>query len=447
MIWSDGTTVWVADSIDGHVYAYALSSGESGISDEYELGSSNPGHIEAFGLDEDNDCPADMWSTDETAWVVDWCHDRLFAYNLSSGSRQPENDIELVPDNGDPAGVGSDGETVWIVDSTEDKLFAYTLSTGVRATDKDVVLDTENADPTGLWSDGETVWVADLTADKLFAYTLSTGARVTDFDLVLDTENTIPVGLWSDGETVWVADIPERHIYAYRLSAGVRDAAKDIKLASDNSGVWGIWSDGTTMWALDRFDAKLYAYSVSTPEPSFADVNPISYSFDYMRLIFGLGITVGTSPTTYSPGEFAAREQVAAMLARTYQELSGSAADVVPTDFVDIGSSFAADDIAKLYGLGVTTGTSETTYSPNEFATREQVAAMLVRMYELISGSAADAVLTGFVDIGSSFAADDIARLYGLGVTTGTSETTYSPAEFATREQMAAFIGRLIRVL
>ncbi|MYG54025.1 MAG: S-layer homology domain-containing protein [Acidimicrobiaceae bacterium] len=446
-IWSDGTTVWVVDSSDEHVFAYALESGESETAEEYELGLSNPGHVELFGLAEDNDCPADMWVIDETIWVVDWCHDRVFAYDRSSGSRQPDNDLELTSDNADPAGLWSDGETVWVLDSTQDKLFAYTLSTGARSADMDLVLDADNDAATGLWSDGDTVWAADISADKLFAYTLSTGARAPDEDLVLDSENDIAVGLWSDGETMWVADITDSHIYAYSLSTGSRDAAKDIKLASDNSGVWGIWSDGTIMLAVDRFDAKLYAYSVSVPGPGFADVNPVSYSFDFMELLYRSGIVVGTSPSTYSPTEFATREQVAAMLARTYQELTGSPAEVVPTGFVDIASSFAADDIARIYGLGITTGTSDTTFSPGEFVTREQVAAMLARMYELISGSAADAVLTGFVDIASSFAADDIARIYGLGITTGTSDTTFSPDDFATREQMAAFIGRLIRVL
>ena len=60
-IWSDGMTVWVVDSSDEHVFAYALESGESETAEEYELGLSNPGHVELFGLAEDNDCPADMW--------------------------------------------------------------------------------------------------------------------------------------------------------------------------------------------------------------------------------------------------------------------------------------------------------------------------------------------------------------------------------------------------
>ena len=42
-----------------------------------------------------------------------------------------------------------------------------------------------------------------------------------------------------------------------------------------------------------------------------------------------------------------------------------------------------------------------------------------------------------------SFAADDIARIYGIGITTGTSATTYSPGDHVTREQMAAVLSRL----
>ncbi len=47
----------------------------------------------------------------------------------------------------------------------------------------------------------------------------------------------------------------------------------------------------------------------------------------------------------------------------------------------------------------------------------------------------------------SDFAKDDIARLYGLEITTGTSATTYAPKDFVTREQMAAFLARLLRAI
>ncbi|MEQ8842221.1 MAG: S8 family serine peptidase [Acidimicrobiales bacterium] len=46
-----------------------------------------------------------------------------------------------------------------------------------------------------------------------------------------------------------------------------------------------------------------------------------------------------------------------------------------------------------------------------------------------------------------SFAGGDIGCIAGLGVTTGTSPTTYAPADNVTREQMAAFIARLYRTI
>ena len=53
-----------------------------------------------------------------------------------------------------------------------------------------------------------------------------------------------------------------------------------------------------------------------------------------------------------------------------------------------------------------------------------------------------------FTDVEStSFAYDDVGRIYGLDITQGTSPTTYSPGDFVTREQMAAFLARLIRIL
>ena len=47
----------------------------------------------------------------------------------------------------------------------------------------------------------------------------------------------------------------------------------------------------------------------------------------------------------------------------------------------------------------------------------------------------------------SSFALADIGCIFGLGITEGTSASTFSPDGFVTREQMAAFIARLLRAL
>ena len=116
------------------------------------------------------------------------------------------------------------------------------------------------------------------------------------------------------------------------------------------------------------------------------------------------------------------------------------------TPFVDVSpTSFALADIACIFGLGITTGTSLTTYDPAGYVTREQMAAFVARLWRALGGVCrADA--TPFVDVlPTSFALADIACIFGLGITTGTSLTTYDPAGYVTREQMAAFVARLWR--
>ncbi|GJM38351.1 MAG: hypothetical protein DHS20C19_17180 [Acidimicrobiales bacterium] len=181
----------------------------------------------------------------------------------------------------------------------------------------------------------------------------------------------------------------------------------------------------------------------TTPDP-FTDVPATSYADVHVTCIYNLDVTTGTTATTYSPKDLLTREQMAALLARMYEAITGSPAAIVATPFTDVpDSSFAVDDIARLYGLGVTTGTSATTFSPDDTVTREQMAAFVARLFAAIRGEQAPIVATPFTDVpGSSFAASDIARIYGLGITTGTTATTYSPDDGVTREMMAAYLGR-----
>lgn len=176
----------------------------------------------------------------------------------------------------------------------------------------------------------------------------------------------------------------------------------------------------------------------------FSDVGEDSFAYDAVICIFSLGVTTGTTPTTFSPDEHVTREQMASFVARMYQAVTGSEAPIVATPFTDVPSdSFAQDDIARIYGLSITTGTSSTTYSPYLHVTREETAAFLARLYRAVYGQDAPIALTPFFDVPfDSFAYDDIGRIYGLGLTAGTTTTTYSPNLKVTRGEMAIFLTR-----
>ncbi len=179
----------------------------------------------------------------------------------------------------------------------------------------------------------------------------------------------------------------------------------------------------------------------------FVDVLESSPEAQAIACIYALGITTGTTPTTYSPAANVNRAQMASFLARLYKALTGTDAPIADTPFTDVvTTSPAYDDIGRIYGLGITTGTTPTTYSPGTNVTRAQMASFLARLYKATTGTEAPVADTPFTDVvTTSPAYDDIGRIYGLGITTGTTPTTYSPGTNVTRAQMASFLARLYK--
>ena len=232
----------------------------------------------------ENEGPVGIWSDGTTMWVADYSDDKIYAYNLATKARDSAKDFNTLDtaENEGPAGIWSDGTTMWVADYSDDKIYAYNLATKARdsAKDFDTLEDAENEGPEGIWSDGTTMWVADRSDDKIYAYNLATKARdsAKDFNTLEDAENESPSGIWSDGATMWVADSSDDKIYAYNLSTKARDSAKDFDTLedADNESPEGIWSDRTTMWVADSSDDKIYAYNAPemAPAPVISDLAP-----------------------------------------------------------------------------------------------------------------------------------------------------------------------------
>ena len=172
------------------------------------------------------------------------------------------------------------------------------------------------------------------------------------------------------------------------------------------------------------------------PDPGFSDVPASAFYADAVAWLKAEGITTGTSATTFSPNDTVTRGQMAAFLFRLAGEPGGSPAH----GFSDVpASAFYADAVAWLKAEGITTGTSATTFSPNDTVTRGQMAAFLFRLAGEPGGSPAH----GFSDVpASAFYAEAVKWLKAEGITTGTSPTTFSPGDAVTRGQMAAFLYR-----
>ena len=229
-------------------------------------------------LDGGNDRATGVWSDGTTLWVADnadGAGDTVYAYDRESGERVEEREFALHETNRAPRGFWSDGEAVWVSDSGRERLFAYDLATGERLEEREFELPRENRDARGIWSDEETMWVLDGRADALFAYDFESGELLAEY--ALDSANSDPRGIWSDRTTVWVSDHGGKRLFAYRLPAPEGPAAEDaepqdlervrdeefskLSRASNNSPR-GLWSDGDVMYVADESDDKVYSYNM-----------------------------------------------------------------------------------------------------------------------------------------------------------------------------------------
>ena len=235
-------------------------------------------------LDGGNDRATGVWSDGTTLWVADnadGAGDTVYAYDRASGERLSEREFALHETNRAPRGFWSDRSVVWVSDSGRERLFAYRLADGERLEEREFALAARNSDARGIWSDEETMWVLDGRADALFAYALASGELLAEY--ALDSANDDPRGIWSDGVTIWVSDHGAKRLIAYRLPVlpdaetdpGEEDAdddARELERVSDeeftelskasNNSPRGIWSDGDVMYVADESDDRVYSYNM-----------------------------------------------------------------------------------------------------------------------------------------------------------------------------------------
>ncbi len=218
-IWSDGTTMWVSDSVDKKIYAYNMITKERDEAKDFNtLYTGDP----MDATDDGNSNPGDIWSNGTTMWVIDSGDRIIYAYNMIT----KENDAtKIIPASGTflaLTAIWSNGTTMWVGQVTSTlPIEAYDINDGT-ATDGSF---TAEHNPWRIWSDGVTMWVMDIDREVIAAYTLNSGERDTskiDFASLPDN----PVGIWSNGTTMWVADDKSNRIYAYDMATRERPRKK-----------------------------------------------------------------------------------------------------------------------------------------------------------------------------------------------------------------------------
>lgn len=153
------------------------------------------------------------------------------------------------------------------------------------------------------------------------------------------------------------------------------------------------------------------------------------------------GLFSGTSATTFSPE----RTMTSAMVITVLYRMAGSPAVSLPDSLENVTPG-TWHEIASAWGYekGIIGGYK--TYMPDQPVSRQELAAMLYKFYGLSKTPVAGADLSKFTDAGSvaSWAKEGMAWANAAGIVGGTSATTLSPSNSATRAQVATVLCRYL---
>lgn len=175
----------------------------------------------------------------------------------------------------------------------------------------------------------------------------------------------------------------------------------------------------------------------SASTDGFTDISSDKYYFDAINWAVGSGITLGTTESTFSPNDVCTRAQIVTFLWR-------AAGRPVYNDgvlqFVDVPqSAYYYNAVKWAERNNITEGTDSTHFSPNATCTRAQIVTFLMRA-KRFTGDAPD---VDFVDVTvGSYYYKAVCWATKYGVTLGTDATHFSPNAGCTRAQVVTFLYR-----
>ena len=190
------------------------------------------------------------------------------------------------------------------------------------------------------------------------------------------------------------------------------------------------------------FAAALAAALPSSAASGFSDVENGRWSASSIGYAVNNGYMNGVGGGKFDPEGSLTRAMVATVLWRR----EGSPAPTAPSGFADVpAGEWYTDAVAWAKETGVVKGLTETTFGPDEYITREQLATMLFRFSSSAPVSVPErADLTPFADDEkvSDWADEPLEWAVEAGIVNGTDGNRLAPDGFATREQFAAIIER-----
>jgi len=198
-----------------------------------------------------------------------------------------------------------------------------------------------------------------------------------------------------------------------------------------NSGT----NSGTNTNTNTNTNSSATGSKTETTPVRFTDVRPDAYYAKAVAWAAEQGITAGVSETEFAPENSCTRSQILMFL---WKAAGSPAAKSTENPFTDISEQDAYYQ-AVLWAVenGITLGVDEQTFAPNDTVTRAQAVAFQYR-------AAGNPVVGGqqqFNDVSAAdYYAEAVAWALEQGITSGTGDNQFSPADHCTRAQIVTFL-------
>ncbi len=214
---------------------------------------------------------------------------------------------------------------------------------------------------------------------------------------------------------------------------------KEIKLTDNGNGKYTFTMPSGKVTVEPSFKVETPEFvepeKTEGAENPFTDVSADAYYYDAVLWAVENGITSGTTETTFSPDASCTRAQILTFMWRA----AGSPKATGSNPFTDVSAdAYYYDAVLWAVENGITSGISATTFAPDATVTRDQTVTFLYRM----AGSPA-ANGSSFSDVSSdAYYADAVAWAVQQNITSGTGDGQFSPNADCTRAQIVTFLYR-----
>ena len=259
------------------------------------------------------------------------------------------------------------------------------------------------------------------------------GTSTPGYDVSADkTENgtvTVSPKSASKGDSVTITAAPDK---GYELS-GIKvidQNGREVKLTDKGSGKYTFTMPAGKVTIKADFTAQ-------TADSVFADVSADAYYYEAVKWAADKGITGGIGDSLFAPNQSCTRAQIVTFLWRA----AGSPEPKALSSFADVpADAYYAKAVAWAVENGITNGTTDTTFGPDETCTRAHGVTFLSRAAKANTASGN----SNFADVdANAYYASAVKWAVDNGITNGISSSLFGPDSSCTRAQIVTFLYRM----